>query len=201
MKRHLSASTSRRNILRGLGAGAAAAALLPRRAHAAGPKLGIVSFPGPSISSHSKVIIKKAGLDQKHGWELDWAVRPTSDAYYNDFVNGSYASIDFGGLNVFANLFNKGVPLKLVQATVRWPCPIVVRSNSGLKAIADLKGKKVGVDRSSFVYAYVATIAQRAGFDIEKTRNSRISASSRRCRACSAGSSMRSTCCSNTPSN
>jgi ABC-type nitrate/sulfonate/bicarbonate transport system substrate-binding protein len=113
------------------------------------------------------VIIKKNGFDQKHGWELDWAIRPTSDAYYNDFVNGSYASIDFGGLNVFANLFNKGVPLKLVQATVRWPCPIVVRAK-GPSTIAELKGKQVGIDRSSFVYAYTATVAKRAGFDIEK---------------------------------
>jgi ABC-type nitrate/sulfonate/bicarbonate transport system substrate-binding protein len=161
-------SASRRNVLLGLAGGAAAAALLPYGARAAQPKLGIVSFPGPSISSHSKVIIKKNGFDTKHGWELDWAIRPTSDAYYNDFVNGSYASIDFGGLNVFANLFNKGVPLKLVQATVRWPCPIVVRTKGGLNTVADLKGKQVGIDRSSFVYAYTATIARRAGFDLEK---------------------------------
>jgi ABC-type nitrate/sulfonate/bicarbonate transport system substrate-binding protein len=158
---------SRRDLLLGLAGGVAAATLLPRGARAAGPKLGIVSFPGPSISSHSKVIIKKNGFDQKHGWELDWAIRPTSDAYYNDFVNGTYASIDFGGLNVFANLFNKGVPFKLVQATVRWPSPIVVRAK-GPTTIAELKGKQVGLDRSSFVYAYTATVAKRAGFDIEK---------------------------------
>lgn len=163
---------SRRDILLGIAGGLAVTALpvgsLVRSAGAAQPKLGIVSFPGPSISSHSKVVIKKNRFDEKHGWELDWAIRPTSDAYYNDFVNGSYASIDFGGVNVFANLFNKGVPLKLIQATVRWPSPIVVRADSGIEKFADIKGKKVGVDRSSFVYAYTATVAQEAGFDIEK---------------------------------
>jgi ABC-type nitrate/sulfonate/bicarbonate transport system substrate-binding protein len=141
---------------------------LSRHASAAEPKLGIVSFPGPSISSHSKVIIKKNGLDTRHGWELDWQIRPTSDAYYNDFVSGAYDGIDFGGLNVFANLFNKGVPLQVVQATVRWPLPVVVRAETKIKAIEDLKGSKLGVDRSSFAYAYMSTIARSHGFDLEK---------------------------------
>lgn len=161
----------RRRVLQGMTASAALAAGLggvPGRALAADPKLGVVSFPGPSISAHSKVIIKKAGLDKKHGWELDWAIRPTSDAYYNDFVTGAFESVDFGGLNVFANLFNKGVPLKVIQATCRWPWPIVARADSNIRTIADLKGKKLGLDRASLLYGYMTTIARNAGFDLEK---------------------------------
>jgi NitT/TauT family transport system substrate-binding protein len=165
------ASTVRRRLLQGAGAAGAlgvASGMLPGLARAQEPTLGVVSFPGPSISSHSKVIIKKNGLDKKHGWNLRWETRPTSDAFYNDFVTGVYESIDFGGLNVFANLFNKGVPLKLVQATVHWPVPVVVRADSGIKSIAELKGKRVAVGRASFAFAYVSASLRAAGLDLEK---------------------------------
>lgn len=164
-------STTRRRLLRGAGAAAASgvsALLLPRFALAANPTLGVVSFPGPSISSHSKVIIKKNGLDKKHGWDLRWETRPTSEAFYNDFVSGAYESIDFGGLNVFANLHNKGVPLKLVQATIHWPVPVVVRADSGIKSLAELKGKRIAVGRASFAFAYVSASLKAAGIDLEK---------------------------------
>jgi ABC-type nitrate/sulfonate/bicarbonate transport system substrate-binding protein len=171
-KRFAASRVSRRAIVRGFAAGAAITAspnlLFSGPARSAESKLGIVSFPGPSISSHSKVIIKKGGLDTKQGWELDWQIRPTTEAYYNDFVSGAYDAIDFGGLNVFANLFNKGVPLQVVQATVRWPLPVVVRAEAKIKVIEDLKGSKLGVDRSSFAYAYMSTIARSHGFDLEK---------------------------------
>ena len=164
-------SGTRRRLLQGAGAAAATgltSQLIPGVAHAADPVLGVVSFPGPSISSHSKVIIKKNGLDKKHGWDLRWELRPTSDAFYNDFVSGAYESIDFGGLNVFANLFNKGVPLKLVQATIHWPVPVVVRTDSGIKSLAELKGKRIAVGRASFAFAYVSAALRNAGIDLEK---------------------------------
>jgi ABC-type nitrate/sulfonate/bicarbonate transport system substrate-binding protein len=164
-------SGGRRRLLQGAGGLAAAGVsslLLPGAARAADPVLGVVSFPGPSISSHSKVIIKKNGFDKKHGWDLRWELRPTSDAFYNDFVTGVYESVDFGGLHVFANLFNRGVPLKLVQATVHWPAPLVVRTDSGIKSIADLKGKRIAVGRASFAYAYMSATLRSAGIDLEK---------------------------------
>jgi ABC-type nitrate/sulfonate/bicarbonate transport system substrate-binding protein len=132
------------------------------------PRLGVVSFPGPSISSHSKVIIKKNGFDQKRGWDLRWEIRPTSDAYYNDFVTGVYESIDFGGLHVFGNLHNRGVPLKLVQATVKWPIPVVARTSSGIKTLADLNGKKVAVGRASFAYAHLAGALSNHKLNLDK---------------------------------
>src|SRR3954468_14049372 len=133
----LSSAMNRRRFLQAAsGVAALGVGSFPRIALAADPELGIVSFPGPSISSHSKVIIKQNGLDKKQGWNLRWEIRPTSDAFYNDFVTGVYEAIDFGGLNVFANLHNKGVPLKVVQATCYWPVPVVVRTASGIRSTA-----------------------------------------------------------------
>jgi ABC-type nitrate/sulfonate/bicarbonate transport system substrate-binding protein len=114
------------------------------------------------------VIITKNAFDKKHGWDLRWELRPTSDAYYNDFVTGVYESIDFGGLNVFANLHNRGVPLKIVQATVRWPVPVVARTNANIKSLADLKGKKVAVGRASFAYAHLSGALRNHGIDLDK---------------------------------
>jgi ABC-type nitrate/sulfonate/bicarbonate transport system substrate-binding protein len=160
--------TRRRSFLGGAAA-LAAGSMAPGFAFAQQPpRLGVVSFPGPSISSHSKVIIKKNGFDQKRGWDLKWEIRPTSDAYYNDFVTGVYESIDFGGLHVFGNLHNRGVPLKVVQATVRWPIPVVARTSSGIKTLADLKGKKVAVGRASFAYAHLTGALSNYKLNLEK---------------------------------
>jgi NitT/TauT family transport system substrate-binding protein len=151
-----------------LALGASGIAARPRVARAAAIELGIPGFPGPSISAHSKVVIKALKLDEKHGWNLRWETRPTTDSYYNDFVTGAYQSIDFGGLNVFANLYNKGVPLKVVQATVHWPTPVVVKADSGIAGIADLAGKRLGVDRSSFAFAFVTASLKAAKLDPDK---------------------------------
>ncbi|MGE3924422.1 MAG: ABC transporter substrate-binding protein [Lautropia sp.] len=132
------------------------------------PKLRIVSFPGPSISSHSKVIIKNAGLDRKHGWELDWVIRTSSESYYNDFISGAFDSFDYSGLPVLANFYNKGVPFKIVQATMRGPFPMMAASNVSAKRLRDLKGKRLGVDRGSYIMAYMAAMARADGLDIEK---------------------------------
>lgn len=164
-------SRMRRRMLRGSAAAGAlgfGGGLLPATALAQQASLGVVSFPGPSISAHSKVIIKRNGLDKKHGWNLRWEIRPTTDAFYNDFVTGVYESIDFGGLNVFANLFNRGVPLKIVQATVHYPMPLIVRSDSGIKSVGDLKGKRVAAGRASFAFAYLGASLKAAGLDLEK---------------------------------
>lgn len=162
--RHRSA---RRRLLGGATA-VAAVGLTPGFARASETQLGVVAFPGPSISAHSKVVIKKNELDRKRGWNLRWETRPTSDAYYNDFVNGAYESIDLGGLNIFANLHNKGVPLKLVQATVRWPTPLVVRTAAGVRSIGDLRGKKVAVGRASFAFAFLTGTLRNANLNLEK---------------------------------
>jgi ABC-type taurine transport system substrate-binding protein len=150
------------------GAALTASAALPLQSWAANPALGVVSFPGPSISSHSKVIITKNALDKKHSWDLRWELRPTSDAYYNDFVTGVYESIDFGGLNVFANLHNRGVPLKIVQATVRWPVPVVAHTSANIESLAELKGKKIAVGKASFAYAHLTGALRNYAVDLDK---------------------------------
>ena len=160
-------SAERRRLLGGTAA-MAAVGLAPAGVRANETQLGVVAFPGPSISAHSKVVIKKNELDRKRGWNLRWETRPTSDAYYNDFVNGAYESIDLGGLNIFANLHNKGVPLKLVQASVRWPTPLVVRTASGIRSVGELKGKKVAVGRASFAFAFLTGTLRNASLDLEK---------------------------------
>lgn len=147
---------------------AAATPRLSFGAEQALPKLSVMSFPGPAISSHPKVIIKKEGLDKKHGWDMDVVVRNSSEAYYNDFISGGFDAWDLGGVFALGRLAAKGVPLRIVRATLRYPFPMVARSESGIKSIKDLKGKKIGIDRATYIYAGLAEAARVNGFDLEK---------------------------------
>jgi ABC-type nitrate/sulfonate/bicarbonate transport system substrate-binding protein len=132
------------------------------------PSLGIVSFPGPSISSHSKALIIGAGLATKNGWKLDWPIRSTAEAYYNDFVRGVYDGVDFAGANSFAGLYEKGAPIKIVAASVQYPYPFCARSETGIKTLADLRGKRVGLPTASYVSGYIKAIAESEGIDLDE---------------------------------
>jgi ABC-type nitrate/sulfonate/bicarbonate transport system substrate-binding protein len=136
-------------------------------AQGSSPKLGMVSFPTGN-SAHSKIWIRHNQLDQKYGWLLDWEVRNTVEAYYGDFNTGVYPCIDLAGLNVLANLYNKGVPFQMVQASFSQVVPLVARADANIRTVADLKGKRIGSDRTSFISAYLRAYLRTNGLDIEK---------------------------------
>ncbi len=132
------------------------------------PKLAGVSFSLSSISSQGATIIKKLGFDKKHGWDLDVVVRTSTEAYYNDFVSGGFDAWHVGGVYIMGRLASRGVPITLVAATLRYPYPMVASTESGIKSIADLKGKKIGMDRAGYMYVGLVEIAKTAGIDLEK---------------------------------
>jgi ABC-type nitrate/sulfonate/bicarbonate transport system substrate-binding protein len=162
-------SISRRSAIVGSAAIMTGAAGFPSLSFAqAMPKLAGVSFSLSSISSQGATIIKKLGLDKKHGWELDVVVRNSTEAYYNDFISGGFDAWHIGGVYTMGRLASKGVPITLVAATLRYPYPMVARADSGIKSIADLKGKKIGIDRAGYMYVGLVEIAKTAGIDLEK---------------------------------
>lgn len=147
-------------------AAALAIAVLAQPAEAA-PKAGLSSFPGPSISSHVLAVIKAAALDEKNGWELEWHVRTTAAAWANDYYTGVYEGLNFSGINYLVTQYNKGTPIRIVGASAAYPWPLMVRADSGIDTVADLRGKVVGLSPASYSWAYMYAIFREAGIDMD----------------------------------
>jgi ABC-type nitrate/sulfonate/bicarbonate transport system substrate-binding protein len=142
----------------------------PREAFAQSPELAEfrIGCTPATISQHPSVIFERTGIDRKNGWRIQTNPRAAPQALYNDLLTGVYDSIPYGGLNVFANMYNRGAPIKLVQASAVYPFPLVVKTDSGINSVKDLKGRKIGALRSSYAYAYLSAIMRAQGLDIEK---------------------------------
>jgi len=131
-------------------------------------KAGFSSFPGPSISAHPMAVIKAAGLDKKNGWELEWNVRTTAASWANDFYTGVYTGLHFSGINYLATQYNKGTPIRIVGGSSSYPWPLMVRADSGINSVKDLKGKVVGLSPASYNWAYMYAVFRDAGMDMDK---------------------------------
>ena len=137
-------------------------------AEAQAPTAGLSSFPGPSISAHPMAIIKAQKLDEKNGWNLDWQIRTTFTPWVNDYLSGAYHGLHFSGINYLVTNYNKGAPIRIVGASATYPWPLIVKANAGVNSLKDLKGKKVGVPKASYIWAYLRAIMVRDGLDPEK---------------------------------
>ena len=131
-------------------------------------KAGLGSFPGPSISSHPLAVIKAAGLDKQNGWELEWNVRTTAAAWANDYYTGVYEGLNFSGINYLVTQYNKGTPIRIVGGSAAYPWPMMVRADSGINTIKDLRGKVVGISPASYSWAYMHAVFADAGMDMNK---------------------------------
>ena len=146
---------------------AAASGAPEARAQAELPVLTVGVTPS-QVSLHPAAIFAQTGFDKKNGWAIKTFPRATPAALLNDFMTGAYEAINFGGLNSFAQMYDKGAPIKLIQAVAIYPYPFEVRSDSGINTIKDLKGRKLGVPRASYVYSYIYAIMKANGMELEK---------------------------------
>jgi len=161
---------TRRAVLRSVAATAVGATSLTLPRHATAqtlPTAGLCSFPGPSISAHPMAIVKARNLDTANGWNLNWEIRTTLAAWVNDFYTGAYEGLHFSGANYLATAYNKGTPIQLVGASASYPWPVLARTDRGIESIRDLKGKKLGIPKSSYIYAYMYAAFKQAGMNLE----------------------------------
>lgn len=167
-RRNGGVETGRRGFMKMTAGAGLAAAYIPKFAGAQGaPSLGMVSFPAGN-SAHSKIWIKHNKFDAKHNWNLDWQIRNTVESYYGDFNNGVYGGLDLAGLNVLANLYNRGVPFKIVAASLSSLVTLITAKGAKISSPADLKGKRIATDRTSFYFAYLRAYLRAHGIDVEK---------------------------------
>lgn len=138
----------------------------------AAPKLNI------GAASNTASMMAFVGVDKgifaKHGIDAKVAVRNTGAQLTKSLKAGQ---IDFGPA-AFSNLpvaLERGIKVRGIVAVIggSYVKPtgddffgIAVRSNSGIKSIADLKGKKVGVRFGSTADLYLRVLLQKTGVGV-----------------------------------
>lgn len=128
-----------------------------------------ISFSRPATSTHIKAIIKAKGFDTKHGLNLIEEFRGTLDAYYNDVAANNVPMNDSGASHIWANMRNKGVPVKITQSTGRIGHFIVTHADrNDINGLKDIKGKRLAITKASFVYGWLFYSAKKAGFDLNQ---------------------------------
>lgn len=123
----------------------------------------------PGTNSFPPFVIKKFALDKKYGFELQPIPVSTSQATANALQAGGG---DIGILDwiTLARMQSRGVKLVGVAPFLIWANTVIVRTDSPIQNLGDLKGKKVGIySRNNLDWVVMRTHAQRQyKFDLEK---------------------------------
>lgn len=156
----------RRELLLG-GLGGAAAAVLPAPAFAQGAprQLRIGHQKGLLMLLKSRGILDKrlAPLNVSLKW-TEFAAGPVQLEALN------VGSIDFGDVGEAPPIFAQaaGAPLAYVAATVPRPAAeaVLVPQGSAIKSVADLKGRKVALNKGSNVHYLLVKLLEKSGLSL-----------------------------------
>lgn len=154
----------RRLIAAGVGIGASIlAAWVPKFAHAAPPRELRVGYQKGALS-----IIRQQGTLEKRlaplGATVKW-VEFTAGPVQLEALGAN--SIDFGDVGEAPPIFSQaaGTPLVYVGATVPRPFveAVLVGKASPIKSVADLKGKRVALNKGSNVHYFLVKLLEKHG--------------------------------------
>jgi len=109
---------------------------------AAADKLKVVALEG--IQLFPVQIMQTKGIAAKHGIEIDLQRVASPTASYTVMQTGDF-HIGFGGWLSIAVLRDKGFKLSNVYSMVGYTVETMVKADSPLKSIAELKGKRIGL--------------------------------------------------------
>lgn len=151
---------------------AAAAPLMlldgPRRARAADGDLPMIVLAPPGGATHLPLLIKAKEFDKKAGLNVQLKPRNELAAYFNDFAAKVEPVHQGGAASVFGNMRVRGVPVVLTQSSCILQILLVVPADSTIKSTADLKDKRLAIDRAGFHYGWMRRVARQSGIDLEK---------------------------------
>ncbi|OGA31076.1 MAG: hypothetical protein A3G80_08400 [Betaproteobacteria bacterium RIFCSPLOWO2_12_FULL_62_13b] len=137
-------------------------------AAAAADKVKVVALQGTQLFPVK--IMQSKGIAAKHGIEMDLSVVASPQASYTAMQTGE-VPIGFTGWIVIASLREKGFKLTNVYSMISYTNEIIVKNDSPLKSIADLKGKRVGLfggPNSATTWLYRLVVQKFYGFDALK---------------------------------
>lgn len=166
-----SGNWSRRSVLRGVAAGAAASSGLLRSgpSWAQSTKSGAGGLAPPSNGSFLVPIIRKLELDKKHGLDFDITLYSDPSILYSDLASARSSHI-FGAIYNCANFYVRGVPVELLF-TISTANHAFISKNPDIKTAADLKDKSVAATTSSGFYGMAVLFLKQNGLDPRKNLN------------------------------
>ena len=112
-------------------------------------------------------IMQSRGIAAKHGIDMDLMVVASPQASYTAMQTGDI-QIGFTGWIVIASLREKGFKLTNVYSMISYTNAVMVKVDSPIKDIADLKGKRVGLfggPNSATTWLYRMIVEKFYGFD------------------------------------
>lgn len=135
---------------------------------AAADKVKVVALQGTQLFPVR--IMQNKGIAAKYGIEMDLMVVASPQASYVAMQTGDM-HIGFTGWIVIALLREKGFKLTNVYSMIAYTNDVMVKVDSPLKSIADLKGKRVGLfggANSATTWLYRLVVDKFYGFDSMK---------------------------------
>src|SRR3990172_7910087 len=112
-------------------------------------------------------IMQSRGIAAKHGIDMDLMVVASPQASYTAMQTGDI-QIGFTGWIVIASLREKGFMLTNVYSMISYTNAVMVKADSPIKSIAELKGKRVGLfggPNSATTWLYRLIVEKFYGFD------------------------------------
>ena len=140
----------------------------PRRAWAQERELPMIVLAPPGGATHLPLLIKAKQFDKQAGLNVQLKPRNELAAYFNDFAAKVEPIHQGGSASILGNMRVRGLPIVITQSSCVLQIPLVVPANSPIKSTADLKGKRLALDRAGFHYNWMRRVAKQAGMDLEK---------------------------------
>lgn len=131
----------------------------------AADKVKVVALQGTQLFPVR--IMQTKGIAAKHGIDMDLMVVASPQGSYTAMQTGEI-QIGFTGWIVIASLREKGFKLTNVYSMISYTNEVMVKVDSPLKSIADLKGRRVGLfggPNSATSWLYRMIVEKFYGFD------------------------------------
>jgi taurine transport system substrate-binding protein len=146
---------------------AAGAAGLPLVASAAAPT--VINYGGSAWLGHySAYIAMKAGLMTKHGIDLRWQAFSTSSARMAAVMAGNVDIAGTGVVSALALMASGARQFQLIATPNNFGRAEGLLVRDGIKELADLKGKKIGVTYASSAHVLLLDVLSQAGINPDK---------------------------------
>lgn len=146
---------------------AAGAAGLPLVASAAAPT--VINYGGSAWLGHySAYIAMKTGLMAKHGIDLRWQAFSTSSARMAAVMAGNVDIAGTGVVSALALMASGARQFQLIATPNNFGRAEGLLVRDGIKELADLKGKKIGVTYASSAHVLLLDVLSQAGINPDK---------------------------------